>query len=99
MLKPKETSNLTPYHARVGTRHKTGHPQLGMISSNQFGVESACVHDSGSKSELRFLLRSKNLPPNNTPPTARRTKSPWPINGAGTGTVLVSKTSGNPLDD
>jgi hypothetical protein len=31
-----------------------------------------------------FLRLSKSLRPNNTLPTARTTKSPWPIRGAGT---------------
>src|ERR1700751_4463166 len=35
-------------------------------------------------SERRFLRFSKSLPPHNTPPTARRTKKPLPISGAGT---------------
>ena len=47
--------------------------------------------------ERCLLLRAKSLAPNNRPPVANRTRRPWPINGAGTGTVLVTKSSGVPL--
>ena len=47
--------------------------------------------------ELCLLLRPKSLAPNNRPPLANRTRRPWPIGGAGTGTVLVTKSSGVPL--
>jgi hypothetical protein len=43
------------------------------------------AHSYHAACKRRFLMPSKSLLPENTPLTASRTKSPWPINGAGTG--------------
>ena len=42
--------------------------------------------------ERCLLLRAKSLAPNNRPPVPNRTRRPWRISGAGTGTVLVTKS-------